>query len=240
MSTTTKNALKYVRGGCFYANLTGYTKSAVQSGYRPVVLVSSARGLMSSDLVQVVPLTTKHKALSINPALPAYFLSQTSYALCNQIQVIPKSALGKEIGRFNADTMKAVDSALCIALGIIEEDVLSLRSSQDALKDAREDRAKLEELLPEAKELIAELNAIYLRQSSPKNPINKKRKKTARTQEEIESFIKEWENPHNKKKEVATVFDFNSPSQALQFYYRVTGKKKPKTNPSKPKKVIKK
>ena len=87
--------LDYARGSIFYCNLPdiqGY--HSVEKGYRPVVIVSSLIGIISSDIVMICPLTTRHKKLSCNVDI-SYGDSQI---LCNQIMTVPKMSLTKRSG----------------------------------------------------------------------------------------------------------------------------------------------
>jgi mRNA interferase MazF len=115
-------SIQYIRGGIYYCNLPeiqDIQNHSVQRGCRPVVIVSSPRGLIKSDVVMVCPLTTKIKQLKVNVnvawSIDKYSCSQV---LCNQIMTVPKQSLHNFNGRLTPDELKRVDDAILISLGI--------------------------------------------------------------------------------------------------------------------------
>ena len=202
--------LEYARGSIFYCNLPeiqGY--HSVEKGYRPVVIVSSLAGIISSDIVMVCPLTTKRKKLSCNVDI-TYGNSQI---LCNQIMTVPKRALTVRIGRISEKEMLEMDTAILVSLGIAPSVTDKIQKSQEDLANAKKDVALLQQLLPEAKSLIAKLSEVTKRVEGTKVI-----KRVKRKPEEIEAFVREWNDPHNNKREVAEAFGFNTYSAAYQFW----------------------
>ena len=215
--------LEFVKGDVFWANLPKYNQSSVQSGTRPVVVVSSLKGNISSDVVMVAPLTTRIKPLCINADIDFKIDDRRSQVLCNQIQTVPKSALFNYAGHMSWQDIDKVDAAMLISLGISKEFTESTISKAEALAAQKEDRKALDDLIPKAAEIIKKLTEIINRQTIKKIPKNllpaKKKAYTRRTPEEIADFIREWEDPHNDKNEVALAYGFSGYGAAYNLYW---------------------
>lgn len=93
-----------------------------QAGIRPAVVVQIDRANAASPHTIVVPFTTK-----IRQALLAshYFvksghggLSQDSVALCEQVRVIDKRRIVKQLGELNRDELNGVEECLRVILGL--------------------------------------------------------------------------------------------------------------------------
>ena len=112
-----------MRGGVYYALMPMQSdpSGSVQQGRRPVVVVSSEIGCKTASVVMVCPLTTKHKKLSCNVDINfTNGMGVSSQVLCNQIQTVPVSALSRCYYTLSDDEMHAVDTAICISLGIVD------------------------------------------------------------------------------------------------------------------------
>lgn len=213
----------YTRGSLWWANLAKYSQSSVQGGWRPVVIVSSSLGCLSSDIVTVCPLTTKLKDLSININVKPVASEKPQQVLTNQLVTIPKNLLSSFIGSLDSEDLQAVEEGILISLGIAKPVVEKTKASQEALLSARRDREALNNLIPQAKDLVTKLKDLISRYNSPRT-FSKERKYLRRSKEEISDFIKEWEDPYNDRHEVAKVFNFNSYGAAYNFW--VNHKKK--------------
>lgn len=208
----------YLRGGIYWANLAKYPQSSVQGGYRPVVIVSSIAGCLSSDVVTVCPLTTKVKDLSVNVNVKPLINGRPQQVLTNQLVTIPKSLLSSPSGWLDKEDLSQVEQGVMISLGILRPVIDKARASQEALLQAKKDREALESLVPQAKDLIHKLTEIVNRSNVSKVSPGVSRKYVKRSEEEIEDFIKEWEDSGNNRNEVAKAFGFNSYSSAYNFW----------------------
>lgn len=93
----------------------------VQTGVRPVVIVSNDMGNKYGPVVTVVPLSSRvsKSALPVHVKFITAGLAKESLALCEQIRVIDKSFLGNYIGYIsNPEVRDAIDHAMAIQLGI--------------------------------------------------------------------------------------------------------------------------
>lgn len=216
--------LEFTKGSVYWANLHKYQQSSVQSGVRPVVVISSMRGSLSSDVIMVAPLTTRIKPLSINANIDFMIDSRPSQVLCSQIQTVPKSALFNYVGEVSVKDLEEIEKCILIALGIAKPAVDVIKSNQEALAKQKEDRQALNDLIPRASQIIKELTEIIDRQTLKKVPKNfgsseKKKGYRRRTPEETADFIREWEDSQNNRNEVAEVFGFSGYAAAYNFYW---------------------
>lgn len=212
--------LRYSRGSLWWTNLDGPSNSSVQRGYRPVVIVSSLAGNVASDIVIVVPITSKVKDLSVNAKL-SFKIDQgmSNTALCNQVRVVPRNSLISYIGQLSMEDIESINNCLMIALGIAKDVGEKFKTSQEALIQQKEDRKELEALIPKANDIIKRLSELISRNNGRKMLSGvSKQVRIKRTEEEIIDFLREWADPHNNRNEVAAAFKFNSYNSAYQFY----------------------
>ena len=111
------------RGDIFFADLGPESDTSVQTGFRPVIIVSNDMANVHSPVVTVVPLTCQLK----KPSLPTHViigtkdcrgLDRTSMALAEQVMSIDKSQLRYRKGRITSRrTMGRVTSALKVQIG---------------------------------------------------------------------------------------------------------------------------
>lgn len=115
------------RGDIWFANLGSHPHSSVQSGCRPVIVISNNIGNNHSDTVNVLPLTRHMK----KPELPCHTkltpeaitdtqqILDTSMILAEQITTIGKNTLLNYVGKI-ADTavMHRIDRAVLTQLGL--------------------------------------------------------------------------------------------------------------------------
>lgn len=74
----------------------------VQSGIRPVLVLSNSAANKNSPVITIVPLTSQIKRMDLKThvVIHADGLSKTSIALIEQIMVIDKSCVIKKMGAF--------------------------------------------------------------------------------------------------------------------------------------------
>lgn len=213
--------LNYTRGSVYWAYLNSYEHSSVQRGSRPVIIVSSLVGSYTSDVVMIVPITTKNKKLSVNAELDFKISDKTQTALCNQIQVIPKNQLGSYAGQLSKEDLNSVDEKILIALGLSKAYVEKTNTKLHKDNELRNNKEALDKLIPQAKEIIKQLSELVLsaRASNKTGDLGKNNgTKRRRSSEEIKEFMDAWSDPMSVKRDVADVFGFPTYSAAYQFY----------------------
>lgn len=105
----------------YQANLPSVAGSHVQSGSRPVVVVSNDMANAYSPVVTVVPLTTRlgEKCLPTHVVLLTSGLRTVSFALCDRLTALDKSRMTHYIGYVtDPDDRAALDRAMSIQLGL--------------------------------------------------------------------------------------------------------------------------
>jgi mRNA interferase MazF len=109
-------ALKVKRGQVYYADLSPVVGSE-QGGYRPVVIIQNDIGNIHSPTTIVACVTsvqTKSK-LPTHIELPLF---KDSIILMEQLRTIDKRRLTYLIAEVDNETVKAIDKAIMISLGI--------------------------------------------------------------------------------------------------------------------------
>ena len=114
---------EHLRGDIFYANLDKAIGSA-QGGTSPVVIVQNDIGNKFANTVIIVPLTKK---IDRKVKLPTHIvikkfkgIKYDSTALTEQVRVIDKRRLIRKVGVLQEKTIKKLNKALAIAIGIKE------------------------------------------------------------------------------------------------------------------------
>ncbi len=115
------------RGDIWFANLGSHPYSSVQSGCRPVIVISNNIGNTHSDTVNII-LMTRHLK---KPDLPCHTeitpdhisdkrqLLDTSMVLAEQVTTISKYALRNYVGKIEDTTaLSAINTAVASQLGI--------------------------------------------------------------------------------------------------------------------------
>lgn len=209
--------MKVYRGDIYNCTLPEHNvnRHSVTTGYRPVVIVSSAAGLLNTDIVTICPLTTRLKTHSVNVDVSwSKDDKYRSQVLCNQIITIPRASLQNRIGALTEQEMIDVTSAIAMSLGIVPAFRKELQKSIASMNEAKADKERLEALLPQAREIYKELATLLGKNTTtPKGRIK-------RSKEVMAEFIKEWEDPQNNKRQVAEAFQYNSYQAAAQAYKR--------------------
>lgn len=111
------------RGEIYFAQLNPVIGSE-QGGIRPVVVVQNDIGNQYSPTTIILAITSQiNKAkLPTHVELKAetYGLERDSVILAEQIRTIDKTRLKQRIATLNEETMKKVEQALLISLGLTE------------------------------------------------------------------------------------------------------------------------
>ena len=106
------------RGDIYYIQHRNTTGAEIQSG-RPAIIVSNEALNATSTVLEVVFLTTQPKK-----ELPTHVTIRStgveSTALCEQVNSVSLSLVGKYCGTCTIGEMKAIDAALLVSLGIFD------------------------------------------------------------------------------------------------------------------------
>ena len=111
------------RGDIYFADLSPVVGSE-QGGMRPVLIIQNDTGNRHSPTVIAAAITsqTGKANLPTHIALSAHSggggLNRDSVILLEQIRTIDKSRLRGRMGKLDAGTMSAVDSALAVSFGL--------------------------------------------------------------------------------------------------------------------------
>ena len=112
---------KIRRGDMFYADLTPGVGSE-QSGYRPVLIIQNDTGNRHSNTVIAAIITsrisTKTKLPPHAPIKAQQGLGHNSLVLLEQIRTIDKMSLNEYIGTLDGETIRRVDKALAVSMGL--------------------------------------------------------------------------------------------------------------------------
>lgn len=114
--------MEIVRGEIYYADLSPVIGSE-QGGLRPVLVIQNDVGNKYSPTIIIAAITSQltkaklptHIELDKNK----YNLSKDSVILLEQIRTLDKRRLREKISSVDKSTMKSVDIALMISLGVI-------------------------------------------------------------------------------------------------------------------------
>lgn len=110
------NKVKVNRGDIYFVTLTG--NGSVQSGLRPVVVISNNVNNLHSSVITVVPCTTKLKKLPVHVDLSNECgLKRKTQAMCEQVVTIEKNSLVDFAGKVTQQDMKKIEQAMLIQLG---------------------------------------------------------------------------------------------------------------------------
>lgn len=109
------------RGDIFYADLSPVVGSE-QGGVRPVLILQNDVGNRHSPTVIVCAITGQTDKACLPTHVPIGRhgrLAKLSTALLEQIRTIDRSRLRERIGRLRPETMKEIDRALGISVGLV-------------------------------------------------------------------------------------------------------------------------
>ena len=109
------------RGDIYYADLSPVVGSE-QGGLRPVLIVQNDTGNNHSPTVIAAAITSQtgkaRLPTHIELRAQSYGLTRDSVVLLEQIRTLDKSRLRERMGRLDAQTMGAVDSAIAVSFGL--------------------------------------------------------------------------------------------------------------------------
>jgi mRNA interferase MazF len=111
------------RGDMYYAELNPVIGSE-QNGFRPVLIIQNDTGNRHSPTVVIAAITSKPKktAMPTHYLLPAgNGLEYPSVVLLEQVRTVDKRRLDSYIGRLDKTTMKGIDRALAVSMGLNNE-----------------------------------------------------------------------------------------------------------------------
>ncbi|MGH7341006.1 MAG: type II toxin-antitoxin system PemK/MazF family toxin [Candidatus Rokuibacteriota bacterium] len=109
------------RRGDLWLVALGAAKKGEPGKSRPALIVSVDDILTGeeTELLVVVPLSTSRTASSLRPSVPgATGLDRPSVAVCRGVRAIARTRLLRSLGRADARTMRAVEVALALVLGL--------------------------------------------------------------------------------------------------------------------------
>ncbi len=113
--------MKVKRGDLFYADLNPVVGSE-QGGTRPVVVIQNNVGNKYSPTLIVAAITSQvNKAklpMHVNTSAEETGLPRHSVVLLEQLRTIDKKRLQTKIGTMDRETMKEIDAAIAISLGL--------------------------------------------------------------------------------------------------------------------------
>ena len=126
-NTKDTNTAPIHRGDIFFADLGTHSGTSIQSGYRPVLVISNNKGNAHSETITVMPMTGSFKRTD----LPCHTIlkpeqikdRQCSFSkttiLAEQITTISKSALKSYVGKVDAaNVMESIEHTLFVHLGL--------------------------------------------------------------------------------------------------------------------------
>lgn len=114
---------RYARGMVYWCDIPRYdTNPNLQSGRRPVIIISNNINNCLSHNVTVVPCTTNTDK---NPDQPTHYIlplnkEQPSLVLCEDIITLNKDLLSGFMGMLDEPTMQKIDKCIMASLGLIE------------------------------------------------------------------------------------------------------------------------
>ena len=102
------------------ADLPDRENSSVQHGTRPVIIVSNDKANLYSPVVNIIPLTTRHKKpMPTHVTINGHGLKYISTALCEQVTALDKSNLIRYIGCIEDESVRhELYHALSIQFGM--------------------------------------------------------------------------------------------------------------------------
>ena len=142
----------YRRGQVWYRKVDSEdnTKSSIQKGNRPVIIMSDDRSNETNSFVSVIPLTTEKKPMipiNVKVTSPT---GVKQVALCNQLYPINKLDLENYMYTLSVSTMINVERGMMIAYGLSEYlNNLEMFSSFNKLQSVIEDivQKRVDEIL---------------------------------------------------------------------------------------------
>ena len=114
--------LQYRRGDIWLVDLEP-VRGSEQGKRRPSLIIQNDIGNRFSNTVIIAPITSGEKArfpVNVEIKAPEGELKNNSLILLNQIRTVDKSRFGRYWGRASDETMRKVDQAIKISLGLTD------------------------------------------------------------------------------------------------------------------------
>ena len=107
------------RSEIYYADLNP-VKGSEQGGYRPVLILQNDKGNQYSCTTIVAAITSQLAKTKLPTHVPIQTsgLKKDSIILLEQIRVVDKTRINEFVGVADRETMREVDKAIMISLGI--------------------------------------------------------------------------------------------------------------------------
>lgn len=109
--------MRIYRGDVWWWNCPSHRREHIQEGVRPVVVVSNNICNEASDVITVMPLTSRVKK-PYPQQVPVVFNGAFSIVLADQITSIPIAELGNFAGHLADFQMEQVDNAIAVQLSL--------------------------------------------------------------------------------------------------------------------------
>jgi len=109
------------RRGDLWLVALGAARKGEPGKSRPALIVSVDDIVTGeeTELFVVVPLASARKASALRPSVPgAVGLDRPSVALCRGVRAVSRTRLLRPLGRADAPTLRAVEEALALILGL--------------------------------------------------------------------------------------------------------------------------
>lgn len=115
-----------VRGDVVYVDLGQHSRSSVQSGMRPCVVVSNNKNNQYAKVLSVCPCTTRISKkyvpthVQIEPQDVQGYFEKTSILLAEQIATVDKRKVISKVGHIpeGSEVMLRIDAAVQLQLGL--------------------------------------------------------------------------------------------------------------------------
>ncbi|MFW5897319.1 MAG: type II toxin-antitoxin system PemK/MazF family toxin [Bacillota bacterium] len=115
--------MRVVRGDIFFADLSPVVGSE-QGGVRPVLIIQNDVGNKFSPTVIVAAITSRitksQLPIHVELTVEDHNLDRDSVVLLEQIRTIDKRRLKEKVAHLGPETMKRIDRALMVSLGLTE------------------------------------------------------------------------------------------------------------------------
>ena len=109
------------RGDVYLVNLDPTIGSEIKKT-RPAVIIQNDVGNQYSPVTIIAPITSGDKAIypvEVEIKSPVGGLANDSLILLNQIRTVDQRRLVKRLGQIDKNTMRKIDQAIMISLGLI-------------------------------------------------------------------------------------------------------------------------
>ena len=162
------NNTKVIRGEIYYVDRTHKADEdgcVIRPG-RPGIIVSNDANNRSSEIVEIVYLTTQPK-INLPTHCTIVSAARTSTAICEQIVTVSKDRLSNYIGLCTENEMENIDRCLAISLGLTleAEPAESVEQDEDEYdEDGEIDDERIDELYNTIRHMEKELLKAHTRE----------------------------------------------------------------------------